>query len=339
MPPDPAPPLPGTVGWAGDGTIPRVGRRTVLQAAGTALVGASLAACGVRWDDVRVDDLATPTPPALGPDDLARFGAVVSVQALLDLATAVQDPVAGAVAERHRAHLARLGPLPGPIPSPSSTPSGWPTTSPPPQGPEELAVLAAAELATATGLIASAGGADSRVEGPLALLLVAVGARCRVTAASLGAEVAATVLPEEPDPSGLGSATEQLATLVEAHRAAAYGYGVLAVRLDDVGRDTGRAAIGTHRAAAQHLVDLGAEAGADVPAARPGYAVAVPADAVTAAALALALELDVAAAAGSLVVATTGQWRTLAADHLADVALEARAWGEVPAFPGAPALD
>ncbi len=339
MPPDPAPRPAGTGGRAGRRRPARVGRRTLLQAAGAAAVGASLTACGVRWDDVRVDDVATPTPPSLGPDDLARFGAVVSVQALLDLATAVQDPVARAVAERHRAHLARLGPLPGPIPSPSSTPSGWPTTSRPPTGTVDLAVLAAAELATATGLITSAGAADSRVVGPLALLLVAVGARCRVTAASLGAEVAATALPEEADPSGLRSATGQLAPLVEAHRAAAYGYGVLAVLLDDAGRDTGRAAIATHRAAAQHLVDLGAEAGVDVPAAQPGYAVAVPADAEAAEALALALELDVAAAAGSLVLITTGQWRTLAADHLADVALDARAWGEVPAFPGAPALD
>ncbi len=341
MPPAPSRRPPGTAADLGAGA--GVGRRGLLRSAGLGAVAvaaaASLAGCGVRWEDVRLDDVPTPEPPALGPDDLARFAAIASVQALLDLATTVSDPLAVAVADRHRVHLERLGPLPGPIPSPSATPSGWPTTSPPPTGAADLTTLAAAEAAAGTALVAAASAPGSQVGGPLALVLVAIGTRCRVTAASLGTEVAGTVLPEEVDPAGLRAAGEPLAALVEAHRAAAYGYGVLAVRLADGARDTARDAIAAHRATAQHLLDLAAPAGIEVPPAGPAYVVAAPADAAAAGLLALSLELDVAAAAGALVAAATGAWRTLAADHLGTVALGARAWGEVPAFPGAPALE
>jgi hypothetical protein len=317
-----------------------LGRRQLLRTGSLLAAVAGLGACGVRWDDVRLDDVPTPDPPSLSADDLARFDAVVAVRALLDLAAVVPDPAGAVVAARHQVHLDRLGPLPGRVPSPSATPSGWPTTSPPPAGPVDAAALAAAETATADRLLASAAGPDAAAGGPLARLLVVVAASCRATATGLGAEVAAPAPLPAPDALGAGEpgGAGAVGVLVETHRAAAYGYGVLAVRLADAGRDAARVAIDAHTDAASGLVNLAAAAGTDLPPAQPAYVVQRPADAAAAAALALGLELDVAAAAGSLVAAATGGWRTLAADQLTGAVATALAWGPVPDLPGAPDL-
>ena len=320
---------------------PGPARRTLLRLAGLAAATTGLAACGVRWDDVRLDDVPTPQPPTLSPDDLVRFGAVVEVQALLDLATLWSDSGGAAVADRHRAHLAQLGPLPGPVPSPSATPSGWPTTSPAPTAPSDAAALGAAELAASGRLLASVEGAAD-LGGGLARLVVAVATSCRAVAADLAVPGRAPVgLPaaDAVDPAGLRAGGDALTDLVEAHRAAAHGGGVLAVRLAGAPREAARAQLAAHSAAAAALVDLAEAAGVQVGPAQPAYVVGRPADAAAAAALALGLELDVAGAAGALVAATTGDWRTVAADQVVAAGLTARTWGALPDFPGLPGLS
>ena len=328
--PDPAP-SPG----------PGPARRTLLRLGGLAAAAGGLAACGVRWDDVRLDDVATPAPPALSPDDLVRFAAVVGVQALLDLATAAGSATAVSVADRHRAHLAELGPLPGPVPSPSATPSGWPTASPPPTGPADDAALGAAELTTSARLLAAVADAAA-LDGGLARLVVAVATSCRAVAADLGTPVPAPVpLPaaDAVDPAGLRAGGDALTELVEAHRAAAHGDGVLAVRLAGAQREAARTQLTGHTAAAEALVDVARAAGVEVGPAQPAYVVERPADAAAATALALGLGLDVAGAAGALVAATTGDWRVLATDQVVAAALTARTWGALPDFPGVPGLS
>lgn len=307
-----------------------------------ALLGAALlvplAGCGIRWDDVRLDDVATPAPPTLGEDDLARFEAVALVTALREAAGALDVPAAVAAVAAHERHLEALGPLPGPVPTPSSTPSGWPTTSAAASPPADAAALAVLEQDAAARLLDLACGEASTVGGPLARLLAGVSAGCRTTAAALGASTPAAALPDQVDPSGADAATDGLLALVTAHRAAAYGYGVLGAALDDAGRDAARTSLASHRSVADALAELAGAAGVEVPPGAPAWSVPPVADAPAARTLAHGLETDVAVAAADLVAASTGGWRTLAGQQLAAAATDLAAWGPVPAFPGLPEL-
>lgn len=307
-----------------------------------ALLGAALlvplAGCGIRWDDVRLDDVATPAPPTLADDDLARFEAVALLTALREAAGSLAVPAAAAAAEAHGRHLDALGPLPGPVPTPSSTPSGWPTTSAAASPPVDAAALGVLEQDAAARLLELACGDASTVGGPLARLLAGVSAGCRTTAAALGASTPGAALPDEVDPSGAEAATDGLLALVTAHRAAAYGYGVLGAALDDAGRDAARTSLASHRSVADALTELARGAGVEVPPEAPAWSVPPVGDATAARALAHGLETDVAVAAADLVAASTGGWRTLAGDQLARAATDLAAWGPVPAFPGLPEL-
>ncbi len=244
-----------------------------------------------------------------------------------------------AAAAAHDRHLEALGPLPGPVPSPSATPEGWPTplagTAAPPADAAALGVL---EQDAAARLLALGCGATSTVGGPLARLLAGVAAGCRTTAAALGATTPDAVLPDEVDPSGAATAQDAAVALVEAHRAAAYGFGVLGAALDDAGRDAARTSLAGHGVVADLLAGLATSGGLDVPPPAPAVSVPPAADAAAARALAHALETDVAAAAADLVAVTTGGWRTLAGDQLARAATDLSAWGAAPAFPGLPEL-
>ncbi len=341
MPTDPWSDRPAApAGWE-PGARPR--RRSVLVAVlGTTL----LSACGVRWEDVRLDDRPTPTPPRLSADDLARFAAVDTVRALQLLAeTVALDPAAESArlaAQQHARQLEQLGPLPGPVPSPSSTPSGWPvpsTEATQTAAPVTTATLAEAESAAAASLVTAAlGSGSAEVSGPLARLLSSLAASCAAHARLLGAAPPAVEVSAEP-PVGPAPATADLLALVEAERAAAYAYGVLAVALSDGARTRGRAALSHHRRRSAMLAELAAGAGVEMPPAQPAYAVARPADQPEAVALAHQLELDVATAAGALVAASTGAWRAQAAHALVEATVAAAAWGPPPTFPGAPDLS
>ncbi len=203
---------------------------------------------------------------------------------------------------RHRAHLAELGPLPGPVPSPSATPSGLadhlaaadrrrptPPRSARPSSPTSQRLLAS--VADAAGPGRRTGPARRRRRRVLP------GRRRRPRRAGTGsARPARGRTPSTPP--GCAPASDALTALVEAHRAAVHGDGVLAVRLAGAPRDAARAQLAGHAAAAAALVDLAGAAGVEVGPAQPAYVVERPVDAAAAAALALGLELDVAGAAG-----------------------------------------
>lgn len=307
-------------------------RRALLAA----VLVVPLGGCGVRWDDVRLDDVATPAPPELGADDLARFEAVALVAGLRDAAGALAVPAAAAALAAHERHLEALGPLPGPVPTPSSTPSGWPTATAAAPPPADAAALGVLEGDAAARLLELGCGDASTVGGALARLLAGVSAGCRTSAAALGASTPDAALPQELDPAGVGS--DGLLALVAAHRAAAYGFGVLGAVLDDAGRDAARTSLASHGGLADALAELGTAAGVEVPAPAPAWSVPAPADATAARALAHGLESDVAVAAADLVATSTGGWRALAGDQLARAATDLAAWGPAPAFPGLPEL-
>lgn len=312
----------------------RPARRAFL---GAALL-VPLAGCGIRGDDVRLDDVATPSPPSLGEDDLARFEAVALVTGLREAAGTLTLPAAQAAVAAHERHLEALGPLPGPVPTPSATPSGWPTAASVPTTPADAAALGGLEQDAATRLLELGCGEDSTVSGPLARLLAAVAAGCRASAAALGASTPDVALPEEVDRSGADAARPGLLALVTAHRAASYGFGTLGPALDDDGRDAARTALAYHRVVADALAALGAAAGVQLPPEAPAWSVPAVADATAARALAHGLETDVAVAAADLVAGSTGGWRTLAGDRLARAATDLAQWGPAPPFPGLPEL-
>ncbi len=302
---------------------------------------AALAGCGVDWDAVRRDDLPTPSPPRLEPQDVARFAAVGTIDGLRKLALALTSDPAGVgqrAAEQHARQLMQLGPLPGPVPAASATPWGWPSSSRTQPQPSTLQVLSQAEAVASAELLAGAVTTGrTGLPGPLARLLASLAASCAAHGVLTGGRAAALELSAGGalSPSG---ATGDLMALIEADRAAAYAYGVLTVHLQDGPRESGRQARSAHRQRSETLAGLALDAGADVPPAGPAYAVQAPQDAAGARALALRLELDVAAAAGALVSSAAGGWRTLGAHVLVQATVAAVRWGEPPAFPGIPEL-
>ncbi len=335
-----------------------VPRRSFLVSGGAAAALMALTGCGLRPSDVRLDDVPTPTPPVLAPDDLARFAAIERLTALRELAeavvaasptpTAVADLAAAAAAD-HVAHLDQLGPLPGPVPTPSATPQGWPTAGPPPvPGPPTPAVLATTENACAVDLLGRTGETSGELARLLASIATSGGARA-VALASLAAAPAPVLVPgtgaellAEPSEDLMGSLQpsdrQALEGLVGAHHAAAYAFGVLAVRLDGTPRDRAVASIVRHSGDANALSAAAARAGADLPPAAPAYRLPVLTDAAAAETLASRLELDVADAAAALVPTDVAGLRTVATERLVAAGLQAAAWGPLPAFPGMPEL-
>ncbi len=309
---------------------------------------------------MRLDDVPTPTPPVLGPDDLARIAAVERVTALHGLATALAsaspDPgaatvdLAAATAADHASHLDQLGPLPGPVPTPSATPQGWPAgDAPTVPGPPTAALLSTTENACATDLLGRTGETSGHLARLLASVATSCGARAVDLAAVAGSPAPAPLVPgsalgllaESPDDVVAAltpSEREALTTLVAAHHAAAYAYGVLAVRLQGAARARAVASIGLHGDDANALTAAATRGGLDLPPAAPAYGLPVLADAEAAGALAARLELDVAAGAASLLPTDVAQLRSLATEQLVTAGLAAATWGALPAFPGMPEL-
>jgi hypothetical protein len=333
-----------------------VTRRSLLAWGGVLASSPLLAGCGLDLSDVRLDDVPTPTPPVLGPDDLARFAAIERLTVLQQMASAlardtppqaqaVQEQAAAAEAD-HTEHLAQLGPLPGPVPSPSSTPEGWPTsTASAPPGEPSPKLLGEAENACAVDLLGRVG----EIGGALARLLASIATSC----GARGVELAGLAGSPPPAPLVPGTATASLAeadadalrelppahrtaleTLVAAHHAASYAYGVLAVRLEGSSRKKAVEAIGRHRTDAEGLTAAAAKIGMELPPAAPAYQVPAVADAAAAVALAERLELDVAEAGAALVASEVAELRTVGVEQLVTAGLYATIWAPLPPFPG-----
>ncbi len=329
-----------------------VTRRSLLVWGGVLVTSPLLAGCGLELSDVRLDDVPTPTPPVLGPDDLARFAAIERLTGLQQLASALATgtpPAQGqatAAQADHTAHLEQLGPLPGPVPAPSSTPEGWPSDTATAQPGEASArVLGDAENACAVDLLGRVG----ETGGALARLLASIATSC----GARGAALAALAGSPAPAPLVSGTATASLAeatgealadvspadrtaleAVVAAHHSASYAYGVLAVRLEGSSRDRAVGAISRHRADADALTSAAAKVGIELPPAAPAYQLPAVADAPAAVALAARLELDVADAGAALVASEIAELRSIGVEQLVTAALVATIWAPLPAFPG-----
>jgi hypothetical protein len=333
-----------------------VTRRSLLAWGGVLATSPLLAGCGLDLSDVRLDDVPTPTPPVLGPDDLARFGAIERLTGLQQMASAlatdtpppraqaVQVQAAAAEAD-HTVHLDQLGPLPGPVPSPSSTPEGWPSsTAAAEPGEPSASLLGDAEIACAVDLLGRVGETGGALARLLASIATSCGARGLELAKLAGSRAPAPLVPGTAIAS-LGVASEVVAeappadrtaleALVIAHDAASYSYGVLAVRLEGSGRKKAVDAISRHRTTADALRSGAAEVGVELAPAAPAYHLPALADAPAAVALAARLELDVADAGAALVASEVAELRTLGVEQLVTAGLSATIWAPLPPFPG-----
>lgn len=364
------PASPSSPGAATPGTPAAPARRTVLRAAlGAGALGALVSGCGLDLGAIRWDDDEPVPPPTPGPDELARRRAVEDAGLLLAACTAAattRPDLAGlldSLALQHSEHLVSLG-----VPE-VQTPSAAPTTGPPatatptatagasPQpGVDPVATLAGDLGAAATRALDDA--ADT--SAGLARLLAMIGA-CRSVQAHQLASASGTPTPA-PDPAtGPGAVPSQapspaatstavrlsaktvasLQAAVDGEHAAAYGYGVLAARLATDQRARALEDLAGHQRVARDLGRWLVAAGADVPAAAPGYALPAPVtDAAQAVALAAHLESALAATDADLVAASAGPLRSVSAELLVARALAAYGWSGVgTAFPGAARLS
>lgn len=335
----------------------RVTRRSLIAWGGVLVTSPLLVGCGLDVSDLRLDDVPTPTPPVLGPDDLARFAAIERLTGLRQLASALATgtppPLAQATAEQasaaesdHTEHLDQLGPLPGPVPSPSSTPEGWPSsTATAPPGEPTASLLGHAENACAVDLLGRVGETGGALARLLASIATSCGARGVELAALAGSPVPAPLVPGTATAS-LAEATAEtraelppadrtaLDALVAAHHAASYAYGVLAVRLQGPARKKAVAAVSRHRTDADGLTAAAAKVGVELPPAAPAYQLPAVADAPAAVALAARLELDVADAGAALVASGVAELRTIGVEQLVTSGLDAASWAPLPPFPG-----
>lgn len=137
---------------------------------------------------------------------------------------------------------------------------------------------------------------------------------------------------------------EQLTAALAAEYAAIFAYGPIGVRLKGDAVAEARTAEAAHRARRDALVVLLTNAGVDLPAAEPAYALPFPVtDAASALRLAIEVEERVAAAWRATLPVTTDDLRRQALDGLTDCAVRAVRWrrraGVTPAtvaFPGRP---
>ena len=369
------PASPSSPGAATPGTPAAPARRTVLRAAlGAGVLGALVSGCGVdlgaiRWDDD--EPVPTPTP---GPDELARRQAVEDAGRLLAACTAAattRPDLAGlldSLALQHSEHLVSLGvpelQTPSPVPTTEAPTSATATatatagaSSEP--GVDPVAALAADLGSAATRALDDADGTSAGLARLLAMI-----AACRSVQTHQLASASGTAVPA-PDPAPdaatgpatgpgavpsqapsaaatspavrlSGDAVASLQAAVDGEHAAAYGYGVLAARLAADQRARALEDLVGHQRVADDLGRWLAAAGADVPAAAPGYELPAPVtDAGQAVALAAHLEASLAVTDADLVAASNGPLRSVAARLLVARALATYGWSGVgTAFPG-----
>ena len=132
--------------------------------------------------------------------------------------------------------------------------------------------------------------------------------------------------PSGADPADLQADVAQLTGLLEAEHAAVYGYGTLGGRLDARSRPAALSAYDAHRARRDSLPARLRERSAPIPAAAPGYDVAV-ATQVEAMALAVRLEEGMAYRWRDLIAATRDPaLRAAGVSGLQETAVRAAEW-------------
>lgn len=230
------------------------------------------------------------------------------------------------------------------------------------------AVTAPADVVARLRASAARALTDAAVTGgPTARLLVSVGAARAVLAARLAAAAGlpapvpafgdpfgddgagrvpadpadgADPAPEPAPPAGVAAAASAAVT---GERAAAYGYGVMAVRLGGPARERAETALTEHALTADRLAAVAAGAGVTLTSAwsPPAWRVPEPVTGARAAVtLATAVEGRTAALHADLVAAATGALRAAATDALLRAALRRAAWaGAAQALPGLPAAE
>jgi len=329
-------------------------RRALLRAAVATGLAASglvaLTACAPgpgSWSDLRVQPLdGDPAPPPREPDadELARRAAVEAVSGVLAAARAATAPadrpdLAALLAALVAAQQEQLAAL-----EPSGSPAGSDASGAPAATATLDALPAAltAAAATARGLLPGVSGGEARL---LACLAAGDGTAATALASALGQ-------PVPPPPAGwaaLGGTgpvedveAEALATALDRERAAVYGYGVAAARLDGAARERALEHLGAHDRAAEALAARLTGSGREAPAGAPGWALPFPVtDQASALALGVAVEESAAAAAADLVAVAGAGDREGAAALLDERARRATAWraeagrgAELVALPG-----
>ncbi len=321
--------------------MPATPNRRIVLGAGAALALGALTGCGVNWRQVRLDDAASPTPPTLTRDDLARFAAVGLITTLQAQAGQIASHppaqnLAAQVAAAHATHLRALGPIPGPVPSASPTPSGWPTPATTTAPELDPIGLANAEAAAATTLLT---GLDE-LSGRLAALFVSIACCCLQAGSTLVPGRRSSTPPAPPaSPAGLtapspdGVSTAVLA-LIAADDAAGYAYGPYAAALNGPEQAQAVTRMQLHTQRSLQVRALAGTARLEVPAAPAAYAVTRPGDATVARQACGRLEAACARAASALLSTGNKPGRALGQLVLRDGAAAQAAWTGLVALPG-----
>jgi hypothetical protein len=148
----------------------------------------------------------------------------------------------------------------------------------------------------------------------------------------------AAPLPSTPPAQPSRAELTALASVLEAERAAVYGYGVVGGQVARAHREQAAARREWHARGRDALAAQLSLAGEPAPAGPAAYALPFEVDTdASALALGVQLELGVAAAYADLVAAAAASRRAPAAKALSDCAVAAQQWhAVVDAFPGLP---